>query len=127
MNKRSLTHTKSSSLRLVPGTKYKLLKSFGISKPSQAAVAVDKNGNPQIFVLNTFALLDILSAVDETLVDKLSIQEYHSKKHNPAGWLIDELESRLPLKTDFIASLKDALQEAGREGWFPLMPRHPTR
>ena len=120
MNKTSLASTKSKSLRLVPSAKFKLLKLFGISKPSKAAVAVDKNGNPQIFVLNTFALLDILSAIDEPLVDKLSIQEYHSKKHNPAGWLIDELESRLPLKKDFITSLKEALEEANREGWVPL-------
>ena len=120
MNKKSLVHTKSKGLRLVQGNKFKLLKSFGFSNPSKAAVAMDKDGNPQIFVFNTFALLDLLSAIDETLVDKLPIQEYHSKKYNPAGWLIDELESRLPLKKDFIASLKEALQEASHKGWVPL-------
>ena len=113
-------HSKSRSFRLVPGTKFKLLKTFGVSKSSKAAVALDQNGDPQIFILDTHALLDVLSAIDAALLDKLSLEDYHSKKYNPAGYLIDELECHLPLKKIFIASLKVALEEANRKGWVPL-------
>jgi hypothetical protein len=81
---------------------------------------VDKNGSPQIFVFDTFALLDILSKVDEELVDRLSTEEYHDKSVNPAGWLIDKIEAKLPLNPDFILSLKKSIDEAKKKGCVPL-------
>jgi hypothetical protein len=64
--------------------------------------------------------LDVLSAIDERLVDRLSNDEYHSKEANPAGWLIDELEGQLPIRQAHIRSLKAAIAEANRKGWIPF-------
>ena len=81
---------------------------------------MDRNGTPQLFIFDTFALIDVLSEIDEKLVDRLPIPDYHSKSVNPAGWLIDELESRLPLDPKYIKSLKDAIDEANKKGWVPF-------
>ena len=93
---------------------------FPLEKGSRAGVLVDNKGAPKLFVFDTNALLDVLSEVDENLVDRLSAEEYHSKKSNPAGWLIDELESKLPLREKFIQSLRDAIDEAKKRGWIPF-------
>ncbi len=84
-----------------------------MTKGSRARVVLDRAGVPIVFVFDTAALLDLLSAIDERLVDRLPDDAYHSKEANPAGWLIDELESRLPLKTACIQSLK-ASRKSGR-------------
>lgn len=93
---------------------------FKFNKDSKAAIIVDKNGAPEVFVFNTFALLDILSKIDEALVDRLSTEEYHNKSVNPAGWLIDKIESKLPLNPNFILSLKRSIAEAKKKGFIPL-------
>ena len=90
---------------------------FKLNKRSKAAVIVDKKGAPQIFIFDTFALLDVLSKIDEALVDKLSTEEYHNKSVNPAGWFIDKIESKLPLDPDFVLSLHRAITEANKKGW----------
>lgn len=91
-----------------------------VSRGSKAVVYLDKNGTPKVFAFDTFALLDILSAIDEPLLDKLSDEEYHSAKTNPAGWMIDKIESRMPVHPKFAQSLKNAVREAGCKGWVPL-------
>jgi hypothetical protein len=93
---------------------------FPLENESKSAVILDKKGVPQLFVFDTFALLDILSEIDERLVDRLSDKDYYSKKANPAGWLIDQIESLLPLKEEYIESLKQAIKEAEEKGWIPL-------
>ena len=102
---------------MVPWKKVVPLDVFKIKKGSRAGVVLDAKGTPQLFVFDTFALLDILSEIDEKLVDRLSIPDYHSKSINPAGWLIDELESHLPLNPLYIKSLKKAIDEADKKGW----------
>lgn len=87
---------------------------------SRAGVVVDKNGSPQLFVFDTHALLDILSKIDDALVDRLSEADYHSKETNPSGWLIDEIESHLPISNKYVQSLKDAIEEAEEKGWVPF-------
>jgi len=81
---------------------------------------MDKDGAPQLFIFDTAALLDILSEIDERLVDRLPAKEYHAKSVNPAGWLIDEIESRLPLNSRYIESLREAIHEAEKKGWIPF-------
>lgn len=93
---------------------------FSLERGSRAGVVVDRVGVPRMFVFDTAALLDVLSAIDERLVDRLSDDEYHSKDANPAGWLIDELEAKLPVKAEYVQSLKEALAEAKRTGWIPF-------
>ena len=91
-----------------------------LGRGSRAGILVDKQGVPRLFVFDTFAFLDVLSAIDERLVDRLSDDAYHSKAANPAGWLIDEIEGTLPLNPEYIQSLKDAIAEAKRTGWIPF-------
>lgn len=93
---------------------------FKLNKGSKAAVIVDKKDTPQLFIFDTFALLDVLSKIDEALVDRLSTEEYHNKAINPAGWLIDKIERQIPLNPDFILSLKKSIAEAKKKGWIPL-------
>ena len=100
--------------KMVPGSVFKL------NRGSKAGVVIDRDGVPQVFILDTFALLDMLSKIDEELVDRLSTEEYHDKSVNPAGWLIDKLESKLPLNPDFILSLKKSIAEAKKKGFIPF-------
>jgi hypothetical protein len=73
-----------------------------------------------MFVFDTFAFLDLLSVIDERLVDRLPDEAYHSKAANPAGRLIDEIETRLPVSEEYVQSLKDAIAEARQTGWIPF-------
>src|SRR3990167_5123691 len=54
------------------------------------------------------------------VVVELSDEAYASKEKNPAGWLIGEIESKLPLSSEYIQSLKSAVAEAERKGWIPF-------
>jgi len=100
--------------KIVPSSVFKL------NKGSKAGVVVDKEGAPKVFIFDTFALLDVLSKIDEALVDRLSTEEYHNETINPAGWLIDKIEAKLPLNPNFILSLKNSLAEAKKKGWIPF-------
>ncbi len=93
---------------------------FPLEKGSKAGVVMDGKGTPRWFIFDTFALLDVLSKIDGRLVDTLSPQDYHSKKVNPAGWLIDEIESKLPLSDSFVQSLNEAIDEAEKHGWISM-------
>ena len=106
--------------RLSAWAKFAPKSVFPLEKSSRAGVVVDSKGKPQLFVFDTFALLDVLSEIDEKLVDELSDEAYASKEKNPAGWLIGEIESKLPLSSEYIQSLKSAVAEAERKGWIPF-------
>mgnify|MGYP001589028884 CR=1 FL=1 len=105
--------------KLVAWTK-SILSKFKLHKSSHAAIIMDKNSIPQLFIFDTPAFLDVLSTIDEALIDRLSDEEYHSRKSNPTGWLIDELEAKLPPNPKFVQSLKDAIKEAEKKGWIPF-------
>lgn len=120
MAKNKLLPAKLSNAKLISWDRVAPKSVFPLGRGSRAGVVVDKNGAPQLFVFDTFALLDVLSEIDERLVDKLSSAEYHSKAVNPAGWLIDKIETKLPLDTEYIQSLKDAIAEAKKNGWVPF-------
>lgn len=117
MNKRpALVVKKLEGAKLVSWTK-SLLSKFKLHKDSRAGIIMDKSGVPQLFVFDTPAFLDVLSNIDESLVDHLTDEEYASKEANPAGWLIDEIEAKLPPNPKFIQSLKEAIEEARKKGW----------
>lgn len=118
--KKKLLPTKISRVKLVPWNRIAPKRVFPVKKGSRAGVIVDNKGVPLLFLFDTAAFLDILSEIDEKLVDKLSTQDYHSKDSNPAGWLIDTIESKLPLKPEYIQSLKQAISEAKKKGWIPF-------
>lgn len=118
-NKRLLPE-KASKAKLVPWNKIVPLSVFNLEKNSRAGVVLDQDGTPQLFIFDTFALLDILSEIDERLVDRLTPEDYHSCAANPAGWLIDEIETQLPLNPQYIQSLKMAIDEANKKGWIPF-------
>ena len=117
---KSLLPLKTKGYRATPFHKISYLKGIEIDKKSKAAVVLDNDDVPRFFIFDTFALLDALSQIDEALVDRLSPEDYHSKKINPSGWLIDEIESKLPLKKSFVLSLKKALKQGQKDGWIPF-------
>lgn len=119
MHKRSVP-VRVSNAKLIPWERVAPKSVFPLEHGSRAGVVVDRAGVPRVFVFDTFALLDVLSAVDERLVDRLSDAEYHSKEANPTGWLIDELETKLPVSNEYVQSLKEAIAEAQRKGWVPF-------
>ena len=108
---------KLSNARLASWKKIVPPSVFPLEKDSRAGVVVDHEGKPHLFIFDTFAFLDLLSVIDERLVDHLSPKLYYSKESNPAGWLIDEIETKLPLNPKYITSLKEAIQEAQKKGW----------
>ena len=105
-------------VKLITWTK-SVLSKFKLHKSSRAGIITDKNGVPQLFIFDTPAFLDILSTIDEAIIDKVSDEEYHIKEGNPAGWLIDEIEAKIPPNPKFVQSLKEAIAEARKKGWIP--------
>lgn len=112
--------TTTSSLKSVKWSEFVPKSIVPLHKDSKAMVIADKKGTPQLFIFDTYALLDLLSEIDEKLLDRLSDKDYYSRQANPAGWLIDQIETRLPLKEEYVQSLKQAIQEARKKGWIPL-------
>ncbi|MFH1713410.1 MAG: hypothetical protein ABH896_04505 [Candidatus Jacksonbacteria bacterium] len=88
---------------------------FKLKKGSQAGVVLDKNNSPRFFIFDVFAFLDVLSKIDDSLIDKLSDEEYVDKSVNPAWWLIGEIEERLPLGPEYVAELKKEVAEAKKD------------
>ncbi len=120
MAKNKILPIKVADARLVSWKKIVPPSAFPLEKGSRAGVVVDRKGIPCLFIFDTFALLDVLSEIDEKLIDRLTDEEYHSREANPAGWLIDAIETKLPLNPKYIASLKKAIKEAKKKGWIPF-------
>ena len=120
MVKKKLSPVKVPDAKLISWERISPKSVFPLERGSRAGIVVDREGKPQLFIFDTSALLDVLSQIDEALVDRLSPREYHSKKINPSGWLIDTIEENLPLKPEYIQSLKDAIDEANEKGWVPF-------
>lgn len=116
MNKLAI---KSKKIEFVSWQKIVPKRVFKFSKNSQV-VAVLEQGAPRYVFFNINGFLDMLSEIDEKLVDKFSAKDYYSKKHNPAGWLIDEIESKLPVNPKYANSLKQIIAEANKKGWIPF-------
>ncbi len=119
MNKKELAVKEFKDAKLVPWSK-SMVSKFKLRKISRAGIIFDKSGAPQLFIFDTSAFMDLLTGIDDTLVDRLTDEEYNSKEANPAGWLIDQIETQIPLNPKFVQSLKDAIKEADRRGWIPF-------
>lgn len=121
------TSSKTKSLVLALPAKLQQLKQFKswdkfvpksllkLEKGSQGGVVLNKDGSPKFFLFDVFAFLDILSEIDERLVDKLSDEEYVDKSVNPCWWLIGEIEEKLPLSPEYIEKLRKEVLEAKRD------------
>jgi len=120
MAKKKLLPAKLSDARLIAWDRLAPKSVFPLEKSSRAGVVLDRDGAPQLFIFDTFALLDVLSKIDESLVDRLTSEEYHSKSVNPAGWLIDEIESRLPVNPKYANALLKGIEEAKQKGFIPF-------
>lgn len=120
MRRKTSPPARLADARLIPWERLAPKSVIPLKRGSRAGVVVDRSGAPRVFVFDTSALLDVLSAIDERLVDRLSDAQYHSKAANPAGWLIDEIEATLPLSVEYVQSLKEAIAEAQRKGWIPF-------
>ncbi len=120
INKKTIIKKASVSANAISWERAVPRSVFPLAKGSRAGVVLDQEGAPRIFVFDTGALLDVLSVIDEQLVDRLPTRDYYNRKVNPAGWLIDEIEAKLPLRKEYIISLKQAIIEAEKIGWVKM-------
>jgi hypothetical protein len=98
----------------------KELKNEGLAFPGKfkAAVIVGKDHLPRYFVFDTRSFWDLLCAFDAVFEKFVSTEAYTSR--NPFGWLIDTIESYLPLKPAFSRELKKSIAEAQKLGIVPF-------
>ena len=95
-----------------------LKASLASPKNFKAAVIVDEKNSAKYFLIDTYSLWDLLCAADAKFEETASAKEYIF--HNRLGWLIDSLESHLPLNPRLIARLKKGIKEAQKLGMVPL-------
>ena len=89
-----------------------------ISSLSKTSVVVDEKGVPLGFVFGRDAFIAFLDHVD-TEFEKRARNS--SKAYdNPAGRLIDLIEEKLPLRSEFIRDLKQSIKKTKKEDWIPL-------
>ena len=88
------------------------------SKDFKAAVVTDKKGAPRYFIFDTYSLWDMLCVFDTKLEENASSREYVF--HNPVGWLIDAIESHLPINPKLALRLKKGIEEAKKLGLVPF-------
>lgn len=84
----------------------------------KAVAVVDKKGSPRYFIFDTYALWDLLCAFDAKLEENVSPEEYVFR--NPVGWLIDAIESHLPINPKLAARLRKGIKEAEKLGLVPF-------
>ena len=98
----------------------KNLKSSGLafSKDFKAAVLLNKKGSPGYFVFDTHSLWNLLCAIDSKYEESASAKKYIHE--NPVGWLIDAIESHLPVNPKLIQKLKRGIREAEKSGFISL-------
>ena len=95
------------------------LKKSGLNiKDFKAGVVMDKNGSPKYFVFDTYSLWDLLCVVDEKFEANVSSKEYIF--HNPVGWLVDAIETHLPINPKLALRLKKGIEEAKKLGLVPF-------
>lgn len=90
------------------------LKKEMSSKKFNAAVVVNKSGSPKYFIFDTYSLWDMLCAFDTKFEEAVSSKEYVF--HNPVGWLIDAIETHLPVNPKLVLRLKKGIAEAKKLG-----------
>ena len=96
----------------------KELKSSLAAKDFKAGVVLDKNGSPKYFIFDTCSLWDMLCAFDAKFEENVSAEEYVF--HNPVGWLIDAIETHLPINPKLVLRLKKGIEESKKLGFVPF-------
>ena len=98
----------------------KNLKALGFTSPKEfkAAVLSGKDGTLKYVVFDTSSLWDLLCAIDERFEEEAPAEKYLTK--NPVGWLIDAIESKLPVNPKLITRLKKGIEEAKNSGLVPF-------
>lgn len=71
---------------------------------SETSVILDKNKNPLGFVFGRDAFITMLEHIDDEFEKRVTDQKKYFD--NPAGKLIDAIESKLPLNENFVNKLK---------------------
>jgi len=96
------------------------IKTIGLAsaKDFKAAAIIDKKGVPKYFVFDTYSLWDLLCTFDAKFEETAPPKEY--VYHNPVGWLIDAIETHLPINPALAARLKKGIEEAKRLGLVPF-------
>lgn len=93
-------------------------KGLAFPKEFRAGVVVDKENSPRYFVFDAPSLWDMLCVFDEKFEKVASTEEY--VRHNPFGWLIDAIESILPLNPKLVVKLKQGVAQAEALGFAPF-------
>jgi hypothetical protein len=98
----------------------KELRNEGLAFPGKfkAAVVRGKDNSPRYFVFDTRSFWDLLCAFDSVFERFAPAEAYASR--NPFGWLIDAIESCLPLKPSLVRKLKKSMAEAQKLGSVPF-------
>ena len=85
---------------------------------SGASVIMDENSTPLGFVFGRNSFISLCTIIDNEFEEK--VKDPKKAYNNPAGRLIDLIESRLPVNPGFTKKLKISISEAKQTGWIPL-------
>ncbi len=95
-----------------------LTRGLAFPKEFKAGVIVDRENAPRYFVFDASSLWDMFCAFDERFEKTASTEEY--VHHNPFGWLVDAIESILPLNPKLVVKLKRGIAQAEKLGFVPF-------
>ena len=85
---------------------------------SETSVIMDKNRNPQGFVFGRNAFITMLEHIDGEFEKRVTDQKKYFD--NPAGKLIDAIESKLPLNEDFVNKLKLIISTTNKSDYISI-------
>ena len=83
-----------------------------------AFVVVNQKNYPLGYVFGNNAFISLLTKIDGEFEDK--VVDPKKAYDNYAGRLIDLIEGKLPVNSEFSEELKESIKEAKREGWIPF-------
>jgi len=102
--------------KLVPFKKFsKQADKFNLSDTS---VMVDKTGIPLGFVFGRDSFISFLEYIDNEFEKR--IEDPKLAYDNPAGKLIDLIETKLPLNPKFVKDLKSSISKTRKSDWISL-------
>ena len=85
---------------------------------SETSVIMDKNKNPLGFVFGRDAFITMLEHIDDEFDKRVADPEKYF--NNPAGKLIDAIESKLPLNPDFVRKLKLIISSTNKSDFISI-------